>query len=173
MESAGAAPPVADPVVELVRAGGVDIDDDVLVVQFDWNEDGKDDLLVSTGRSASIGERMGADWNVWLSNSAGTYDLAANDMQLLPGILSVVRLPESANTKAVVVYRHLGGGLTGVEAYYLASGKVSMKGLGEIRNDEERAEDVALVKRTFGAAEEIETRRIPATKLLPASAPAR
>jgi hypothetical protein len=162
------ASPVTDPIRELIRAGGVDKGDDVLVATFDWNGDGKDDFLVISGKANSMGGRLGGDWNVWLSNSAGTYDLVGSVM-FPAGMIWVARLPESGNTKAVVVYQHFGGGLTGITAYYLTSDeKIETKEIGVIHyGGEEVPEDEALVKRVFGSAEQIETRRIPALQLWP------
>jgi hypothetical protein len=165
---------VADPVAELVRAGGVNKDDSVVVVNFDWNEDGKDDILVTTNANISTGGRDGGDWNVWLSNASGTYDLAGS--VLSPGgAMSVVRLSEVGNAKAIAVYSPAGGGYTGITAYYLGSGqKVETKDIGTIGTSDitRTPEHDALEQRVFGSAVKVEPKIIPAAQLWPKEVPA-
>lgn len=159
----------ADPVADLVRAEGVNRDDEVVVARLDWNEDGKSDLLITTGANISMGGRTGGDWNAWLSNASGTYDLAGNVMT--PGwTITVAQLPEFGGAKAIVAYMPLGGGKTGINAFYLSSsGKVESKGIGTIENNTEAGE--ALEQRIFGGAEKVEAERIPAAKLWPKDGP--
>jgi hypothetical protein len=162
-----------DPVAELVRAGGVNKDDRVVVANFDWNEDGKDDFLVTTGASISTGSRDGGDWNVWLSNSSGTYGLAG-DLLAPAGTINVVRLPETGGTKAIVVYSVGGGGYAGITAYYLnSSGKVESRDIGTTGSSPatRSSDQDALQQRTFGSAEKVETKDVPAAQLWPKEGP--
>ena len=164
----------ADPVANLVRAGGVNKEDEVVVASFDWNEDGKDDLLVTTGADIETAGRIGASWSVWLSNASGTYD-SAGDVTAPDGGFSFARLSETGSGKALVVYEPNGGGTAGINAFYLNSGgKVETKRIGTIDTSGVTGieESAALEKRVFGSAEKVEPKRIPAAQLWPKEGPA-
>jgi hypothetical protein len=172
VQPAAVAQPVTDPVREWVRLGKVNKGDEVISVTFDWNEDGKDDFLVTTGADVEIGGRY-TDWNVWLSNSSGAFDMVGS-VTLTPGIISVARLPESGNNKAVVASYHVGGGLASLKAYYLTSDrKLDEKDLGMVDEGEGTgtAEQEALERRVFEKAEKFEMVRKPAAELWPEGSP--
>lgn len=158
-----------DPVLELVRAGGVNKEDAVVVANFDLNEDGKDDLLITTGAALSMGGHLGPDWSLWLSNSSGSYDWSGT-VQAPGENIAIARLPEVGGSKSIVAYVPAGGGIAGINAFYLnSSGKVEVKGLGSIDTSDEKnlEENAALERRVFGSAQTVEARRIPAAKFWP------
>jgi hypothetical protein len=160
---------VDDPVAELVRAGGVNKEDEVVVASFDLNDDGKNDLLITTGADLAEGGRMGPEWSLWLSNSSGSYD-SGGTVQARGGTIGIARLPEIGNAKAIVAYEPNGGLITAIKAYYLnSSGKAESRLVGTIDTGGEKSpeENAALEERVFGNAQKVEPKRIPASQLWP------
>ena len=170
--SAAAAQPVTDPIGEMVRLGKVNKEGEVLSATFDWNEDGKPDFLVTTSADVAIGGQY-TEWAVWLSNPAGAFDMVGS-VTLTPGIVSIARLAESGNSKAVVASFHAGGGLLSLTAYYLTPDrKIEAKEIGMIGEQAESRtpEYDALERRVFGSAEKVETISKPAADLWPEEGP--
>jgi hypothetical protein len=125
---------IADPVQATIDGGGVSRDDSLLVVKLDWNEDGTDDYLIASDADRQLAGSDDLIWTVFLSNAAGTYDIAAPGLSAPAAGLRVDRREDFGGTLGFITFGP-SGEQTSIYGQYLENGRITTRELAAIRRE--------------------------------------
>jgi len=154
---------VDDVIKGFVKYHGLHREDEVIQMKFDWNEDGYDDLFLSSTLSDDDNARAGLFWNVYLSRPDGTYPEQPNDLISVPVGVRIKRMSQLSNRLALI-YVHRGGADQGVIVAYWVDEKNNIKqqDFANIRLDVEAPEaDKKVANEYFSGSKAVKADRKP------------
>jgi hypothetical protein len=125
---------IIDPVQATIDGGGVSRNDSLLVVKLDWNEDGADDFLIASDSDRQLASFGDLTWTVFLSNSAGAYDIDPSGLSAPAEGLRIDRREEFGGKLGFITYGPRGE-QTPIYGQYLENGRIETKELAVLRRD--------------------------------------
>jgi hypothetical protein len=117
----------ADELIKKYAKGhGIYREDELLLMQFDWNLDGHDDILLSSTNQSDDNARAGKFWDVYLTEHDGGYMAIPNETISSPINPTLQYLPQ-LDGRLCLAFLHSGGGNAGVMTAYWLDGAMVNK----------------------------------------------